>query len=164
MDNNTKTKKFNVLDLVILIVLILCIAVFVFRYYQRSDISGEAVTGKYELSFSVSNVKYTTADAFVKGDNVYVATDDTLIGVMESIDSKPAVYYADDPGAGIKRVFYPEGTRVDLAGTIISEGIVNDDGYFAGGSYFLAPGKKMTIYTGHVYVDIILTDIAEYTE
>jgi hypothetical protein len=41
---------------------------------------------------------------------------------------------------------------------------MNEDGYFVGGSYFLAPGKKITIYTGHVFADVIITDIYEYVE
>ncbi|MBQ8005978.1 MAG: DUF4330 family protein [Clostridia bacterium] len=164
MDNNSRSKNFNVLDWVIVVALVLCVCVFLLRYYQRDEISGEAVTGKYELSFSVANVRYTTAEAFIKGDNVYVATDDTYIVVIEDVVSTPAVYYADDPSSGVKKVFYPEGTRVDITGTMLSDGFVNEDGFFAGGSYYLAPGKKITIYTGHIYLDIVLTDIAEYVE
>ena len=164
MDNNTK-RRLGVLDLAIIIVLVLCAIVFALRFYGRAEISGEDLTGKYTISFIVSDVRHTTADAFVKGDRVYVATDDTCIGVFERLDSNnPAAYYAEDPSAGIVKVYYPEGTRIDLTGTIISEGVMNDDGYFANGSYFLAPGKKISIYTGHVFVDITLSEITVYAE
>ena len=164
MENNNR-KRFGVLDWVIIVVLLLCVAVFALRFVSRDKISGEELTGKYEISFLITDVRHTTADAFVKGDRVYVATDDTCIGVFERLDSNnPAAYYAETPGEGIVKVYYPEGTRVDLTGTIISEGVMNDDGYFAGGSYYLAPGKKITIYTGHVFIDIVLTDIVEYSE
>lgn len=164
MDNN-RTKKVNVLDIAILIILALCVLSFCMRYYQRADITGESISGRYEISFLVSDVRHTTADAFVKGDRVYVATDDTCIGVFDRLDSNtPAAYYAEDPDAGTVKVYYPEGTRVDLTGTIISEGVMNDDGYFVGGSYYLAPGKKLTLYTGHIYVETVITDITEYWE
>ena len=160
MENNKK--HFGALDWVILIVLILCAAVFALRFGYKEQISGEGLTAKYAISFCINDVRYTTADALVKGDRVYVATDDTYIGIFDRIDSNnPAAYYVENSDT---KVYYPEGTRIDLTGTIISEGVMNDDGYFAGGSYFLAPGKKITIYTGHVFVDIVLTDIYEYAE
>lgn len=161
----SKQKKFNVLDWMIIIVLILCVAVFVLRYTRKEDIKENAIAGTYAISFTVKNVRYTTSDAFVKGDAVYVATDDTYIGIFERLDSNnPSAYYAEDPNGGLVKKYYPEGTRVDLSGTIISEGVMNDDGYFAGGSYYLAPGKELTIYTGHIYVDVVLSGITEYTE
>lgn len=165
MENNTRKKHLGVLDWVIVIVLLLCVVVFALRYTYRAEISGGDVTQEYAISFMVSDVRHTTADAFVKGDKVFVQTDDTCIGVFERLESNnPAAYYADDPGAGIVKVYYPEATRVDLTGTIISQGFMNDDGYFANGSYYLAPGKKFGIYTGHVYVDIVITNIEEYAE
>ncbi len=161
MEKSTKFRKPNVLDIVILIVLIFCVFSIVFRYRQQSEIADGALSGKYEISFTVTNVKYSTADAFVAGDEVYVATDDTYIGIFDRIDSNtPAVYYAPDPDRTTP-LYYPEGTRVDITGTIISEGVMNEDGFFVGGSYFLAPGKKVTFYTGHIFVDAVLGEIKE---
>ena len=160
MENNKK--RFGALDWVILIVLLLCAAVFALRLGYKDQISGDELMSKYAISFSITDVRHTTVDAFVKGDKVYVATDDTYIGIFDRIDSNnPAAYYVENSDT---KVYYPQGTRVDLMGTLISEGVMNDDGFFAGGSYFLAPGKKLTIYTGHVFVDIVLTDIYEYDE
>ena len=163
MENNKK--RFGALDFVILIVLILCVAVFALRFGYKGQISGKDLLSKYAISFCINDVRHTTVDAFVKGDRVYVATDDTYIGVFDRLDSNnPAAYYFENSVTNGLKVYYPEGTRVDLTGTIISEGVMNDDGFFAGGSYFLAPGKKITIYTGHVFVDVVLTDIYEYAE
>lgn len=164
MENNNK-KRLGVLDFAIITVLLLCAVVFALRYTYKEEISGEELTGKYAISFLITDVRHTTADAFVKGDRVYVATDNTCIGTFDRLDSNnPAAYYAEDPSAGIVKVYYPEGTRIDLTGTIISEGVMNEDGYFAGGSYYLAPGKKITVYTGHVFIDMTLTEITEYAE
>lgn len=165
MEKTTRIKKPNALDIVILIVLIFCVLSFALRLREQSEIADSSLSGKYEVSFLVSNVRYTTADAFVSGDAVYVATDDAYIGTFDRIDSNsPAVHYAPDPDVGAVKVYYPEGTRVDITGTIISEGVMNEDGFFAGGSYFLAPGKKMTLYTGHVYLEVVLGEIREYIE
>ena len=165
MENNIKKKRLGVLDIIIITVLLLCIVVFCLRYLYRTEIAGADAQGKYEISFLITDVRSTTSDAFVKGDKVFVATDDTYIGVFDRLDSNnPAAHYFEDPTAGIVKVYYPEGTRIDLTGTIISEGVLNEDGFFAGGSYFLAPGKKITAYTSHVFVDMVLTEISEYKE
>ena len=164
MENNTK-KRFNVLDWIIVIVLLAAVISVVLRFMGKNEIAGDNVTAKYEITFFVNDVRYTSADAFIKGDSVYVATDDTYIGIFDRLDSnKPAAYYPENPDKGIDKVYYPEGTRVDLVGTIISEGVMNEDGFFVGGSYFLAPGKLITAYTGHVYVEMVIGSITEYTE
>ncbi len=160
-----KIRKINALDFVIIAVVILSIASFAFRYRRTEEISSSSIEGKYEISFAVRDVRYTTADAFVQGDRVYVTNDDTYIGVFDRIDSNnPAAYYATSSTGEKVKLYYPEATRIDLTGKIISEGVMNDDGYFAGGSYFLAPGKWLSIYTGRVYIDIVLTDIVPYEE
>ena len=164
MENNIK-KKFNVLDWIIIAVLVFALASIALRFFNRQEIAGASSSGKYAISFSVKDVRYSTADAFIKGDGVYVATDDTYIGTFERLDSNnPAAYYADDPDSGTVKVYYPEGTRVDLTGTIISEGVMNADGYFVGGSYFIGPGKLMTVYTSHVYVELTVNSITKYVE
>ncbi len=168
MNTSAKTKrprKLGALDWIIIIALIVSAVCFMLRYRKKAEIQETAVSGKYEITFAVDNVRSTTADAFISGDSVYVATDDHCIGTFDRLTSNnPAAYYADDMKGGLIKVYYPEGTRIDLTGTILSEGVMNDDGYFVGGSYFLAPGKKITIYTGHVFLEITITNIYEHVE
>lgn len=162
---NKKRIKIGALDVAIIAVLIICVVCFVLRYQTKNEIADNAVSGKYEIAFSVSNVRSTTSDAFVSGDSVFVATDDHCIGTIDKLtSSNPAAYYVDDLKGGMLKVYYPEGTRVDLTGIILSNGVMNDDGYFVDGSYFLAPGKKITIYTAHVFVEITITSIYEHAE
>lgn len=164
MENN-KRIKIGALDVAIIAVIVICIACFAMRYQTKNEIEENAVSGRYEIAFSVTNVRYTTADAFVSGDSVFVATDDHCIGTVDKLtSSNPAAYYVDDLEGGTVKIYYPEGTRVDLTGIILSSGIMNDDGYFVDGSYYLAPGKKITIYTAHVFVEITITGIYEHAE
>ncbi len=165
MRDGEAKKKINALDILIIVVLIFCVVSIAFRYYKGEKSESYSTDGKYAISFTVNDIRYTTADAFVKGDKVYVAWDDRFIGTFERLDStNPAAYYATSPKDGVVKVYYPEDTRIDVTGTIISEGYMNDDGFFAGGTYFLAPGKGLTIYTGHLYLDITLGNIVPYAE
>lgn len=162
MEKSKKIKGLNALDWIIIIILVFCAVCFGLRYREKQEVINTASEGKYRISFQVKDVRYTTADAFVSGDKVFVATDNVCIGTFEALDSNnPAAHYEEDMKGGFIKVYYPEGTRVDLTGTIISEGLMNDDGFFVGGSYFLAPGKQFTIYTGHVFVEIVVTGVSE---
>ncbi len=163
MDKKGLAKKINVLDIVIILVVLLAVISFVFRYQVKNEIEGNDAMGEYLISFRVYDVNASTEKAFVTGDRVFVATDDTYIGNFLRLDStNPAAKYFNDlDGRGIV-AYYPEGTRVDLEGSIISSGIMNEDGYYVDGKYFLAPGKQVTFYTGHIFVDAFISDITKY--
>ena len=64
MEKNNR-RRFGVLDWVIIVVLLLCVAVFALRFVSRDKISGEELTGKYEISFLITVVRHTTADEVV---------------------------------------------------------------------------------------------------
>ncbi len=163
MEKNSLAKKINVLDIVIILVILVSVISFVFRYQTKNEIEGNESMSDYLISFSVYDVNASTEKAFVTGDKVFIATDDTCIGSFLRLDStNPAAkYFSDLDGGGIV-AYYPDGTRVDLEGSIMSSGVMNDDGYYVDGKYFLAPGKQATIYTGHVFVDVIINDITKY--
>ena len=161
----TDKKKigFNALDLVIVIVLVLCIATVGIRFLRTADINGDAETSKYRLTFLVTNVSDASRDALVAGDSVFSQINDAYIGKLEGIDSiSPAFELIDNGHGSFEKVYYPDGTKVDITGTIIAEGTTNRDGFFASGSFFLSPGRTFDVYTGHIQVTILITGITEY--
>lgn len=160
---NKKKIGFNALDMVIVVVLVLCVAMIGFRFIRSSDLAAETQTGKYRVTFLISNVSDGTRDALVAGDSVFSLLNDAYIGKLEGIDTiSPAFEFLDNGKGSFEKVYYPDGTKVDITGTIIAEGAVNDDGFFASGSFFLSPGRTLEIYTGHIQVTILITGISEY--
>ncbi len=154
---------FNALDLVIIIVLALCIATVAIRFVRTSDMEQSGETSKYRLTFLVSNVSDASRDAIVSGDSVFSQINDAYIGKIEGIDTvSPAFEFIDNGKGGFEKVYYPDGTKIDITGTIIAEGAKNDDGFFASGNFFLSPGRSFDIYTGHIQVTILITGITEY--
>ncbi len=160
------TKKrlgFNALDLVIVVVLVLCVAMIGFRFLRTSDMAGDTQTSKYRVTFLITNVSDGTKDALVAGDSVFSLLTDAYIGKLEGIDTiSPAFEFLDNGKGSFEKVYYPDGTKIDITGTIIAEGAENDDGFFASGSFFLSPGRTLEIYTGHIQVTILITGISEY--
>lgn len=160
---NKKKIGFNALDMVIVVVLVLCVAMIGFRFIRSSDLAAETQTGKYRVTFLISNVSDGTRDALVAGDSVFSLLNDAYIGKLEGIDTiSPAFEFLDNGKGSFEKVYYPDGTKIDITGTIIAEGAVNDDGFFASGSFFLSPGRTLEIYTGHIQVTILITGISEY--
>ena len=160
---NKKKIGFNALDMVIVVVLVLCVAMIGFRFIRSSDLAAETQTGKYRVTFLISNVSDGTRDALVAGDSVFSLLNDAYIGKLEGIDTiSPAFEFLDNGKGSFEKVYYPDGTKVDITGTIIAEGAVNDDGFFASGSFFLSPGRTLEIYTGHIQVTLLITGISEY--
>ncbi len=156
---------FNALDLVIVVVLVLCIAMIGFRFIRSSDMAADTQTSKHRVTFLITNVSEGTKDALVAGDSVFSLLNDAYIGKLEGIDTiSPAFEFLDNGSGSFEKVYYPDGTKVDITGTIIAEGAVNDDGFFASGSFFLSPGRTLEIYTGHIQVTVLITGISEYDE
>ena len=156
---------FNALDLVIVVVLVLCVVMIGFRFIRSSDMASETQTSKHRVTFLITNVSDGTKDALVAGDSVFSLLNDAYIGKLEGIDTiSPAFEFLDNGNGSFEKVYYPDGTKVDITGTIIAEGAVNDDGFFASGSFFLSPGRTLEIYTGHIQVTVLITGISEYDE
>ncbi len=161
--SDKKMIGFNSLDLVIVIVLVLCIATVGIRFIRTSDAGRYSETSKYRLTFLITNVSDASRNALVAGDSVFSGINDAYIGKLEGIDTiSPAFEFIDNGRGSFEKVYYPDGTKVDITGTIIAEGTTNSDGFFASGSFFLSPGRTFDIYTGHIQVTILITGITEY--
>ncbi|MGN1048591.1 MAG: DUF4330 family protein [Eubacteriales bacterium] len=154
-----KQKRFNALDFAILLVIVLCIAALIVRYVM-SGREGSGKTQTYEITFTASDVRYSAADAFITGDRVYIEGSGAFIGTFSRLDSnRPASVYTSDLSGGLVKLYYPESTRVDLTGTITSEGVMNSEGFFSEGTTYLSPGMKLKIYTPHLITDVTILSI-----
>lgn len=153
--------RFNIIDLVLLIALLACIAGIYLRYAADRDLGSKQELDSYTLSFEVQNIRYTSADAFQADDAVYLRTDDTKIGTLLSLDSaSPTEYLFFDLGGNVKQTYYPENTRIDVTGRILAEGRMTENGFMLNGNVFLAPGRSYPIMTPHIDVNITITDIS----
>ena len=160
---NKKRIGFNALDLVIVVVLALCVAMIGFRFIRTSDIAANTENSKYRVTFLITIVSDGSREALVAGDSVFSRLNDAYIGKLEGIDTvNPAFEFLDNGRGSFEKVYYPDGTKIDITGSIIAEGTNNDDGFFASGSFFLSPGRTLDIYTGHIQVTILITGISEF--
>ena len=165
---SSKRAHFNVIDAVI-IILVIAVALGIYsRFNVVETLWAKNETEKYAVSFSVKDIRYTTATYVNVGDKVYFADNDELFGAImsESEDNENALgitpsskYFTDSEGKVVE-VFYPSDTRIDVKGRIECTGYYNGEGGFTvDGRKYLAPGQTVEVRTELVTVTITVTSI-----
>ena len=143
--------RFNVIDAIIIIVLIACILGLVFRFGKFGKNALEENLETYEIYFSVSDIAYTSEDAFVAGDTVTLADSGVVLGEFSRIGTiLPAEFVTRDKSGNLISVNYPASTRIDVTGYITSQGIMTENGYFVGGTAYVASGTEYVVRSEHM--------------
>lgn len=160
-----RTARFNIIDLVIVVLILAVIAGVCIRYFSTQDVDEVDNSESATVSFLVQDIRYTSADYFVGGDNVYVDDDGTYLGeFMKGFTITPAEKYITDVNGKTVKVNYPENTRIDVRGQILSEGTWKDGSFMVGGNMYIAAGKKMKICTPHITVTLLVTDVTKNSD
>lgn len=157
---NAARIRFNIVDLVLIIAVLACLVGVYLRYNISEQFGVNHEMGEYVLSFEIKNIRYTSADAFPEGDTFFLNGDDTVLGTVIAIDStSPSeVIYTDSRG-DYKTIYYPEDSRIDMTGRLLSEGMMTDRGYMLAGNTYLAPGQTYYVETPHINVSVTITGI-----
>jgi len=161
--NNNRNKikaRFNIIDLIIIIVILGCIAGAAIRYNVADRIGINAEQKTVEISFVIKDVRNSTAEALVIGDNFYWEQNGALLGVLKDKQSSEAEsHYVGDDGV-LQSVYSSE--RCDIKGVLTSTGTINEDGSFMlAGNQFVSAGKELDVKSPHIEVTLIITDIQQ---
>lgn len=156
--------RLNLLDWIIIAALLLSAVGVWFRYGFSENWKNKKNLVTAQISFSVSDIKETTYTGgyFREGTQVFNAdNDNTLIGVFAGEDKFsyiPAKYYVTTK-TGETIIKQSVTDRIDVTGAIISEGIKNENGFFYGGSTYIAPGQIVIICSQDLKLMVLITDI-----
>lgn len=169
-----KTKKrsnarFNIMDFLIILIVLLCIFSLVARYttvLEKIGLSNHL--DQYEVSFSVSNLRYTTPSFFQIEDQIYLQDDsNTYFGTLMSRETGStdaltitlaSEYVQSD--TGFVSAYYADNTLVDVSGRILCEGTFSDEGYFLlGGAVRLTEGQTIAVCTDLVSFELTVMGI-----
>ncbi len=157
-------KRFNIIDWAIVLLIVLAAAGLVLRYGLAEKWKNSQNTVRAEIRFSISNIRETsyTGGYFAPGTRVYNSdADNNYIGVFageERFSYMPAKYYQISSSGEIveeRSVL----DRIDVTGVILTEGVKNDNGFFYGGSTYVAPGQYISINTGGLRVQILVEEV-----
>ncbi|MBO5305152.1 MAG: DUF4330 family protein [Clostridia bacterium] len=162
----TETKKkgsgagLNLLDFVVILLVLICLISAVIRVRQIDWFNKGADLDEFEVYFSVTDISYISEDALVVGDTFTLTENQATLGVLQSIDSVlPSTMYVKDPDGNVLGVNYPESTRIDVTGTVLSLGQMTNNGYLLGGTIYIAPGRAYSVQSEHMDFTIEILDI-----
>lgn len=154
--------RFNVIDVLIILIVLSCIVGLILRFGNVRDFSSSENLKTYDIYFSVSNVAYTSEDAFVRGDTVRLADGGAVLGEFAGLETiLPAEFFARDESGNVIVVNYPASTQIDVTGRIVSHGVMSENGYLLNGTTYIASGAEYSVQSEHMDFILKITNIVE---
>ena len=155
---NSGKLRFNIIDLLIVVIVLGCIAGVVVRYNIIDRIVLDTKRDEVKISFMVSGVTPQIAGAIVDGEEFYVVGSSYTIGVLnEHSITNALIVEANDNGLPVESF---DDTLRDIRGSFTSHGVLREDGFFLGGTMFLAPGKTLVAESKSARFSLIITEIS----
>lgn len=172
--------RFNVIDAVILLLVVLCVAGICLRYTIADSLGIGAKKSEYIVKFTISQLDSRVPAFLGAGNSLYFA-DSTKAGVLCGVGEfsslseaeagsatlilSTAYTYVDDGQGSVVAAAYPEETVVNAEGAFKCQGAYGDDGRFCvGRGEFISVGKTVVLYTDTVTLTVTVTEILPLTE
>lgn len=151
--------RMNVLDILIIVLVMLCIAGAVLRVYVKNR-DDKLNRDTAVVTFLIQNVQYESKDLIKDGDRVYSEAYDCDFGyVVGEMEAKPALLYAEDDGE-IIAVHSNEYERLDLTGTFRCEGTMTESsGFTVNGTQYIAPNMSISVSFPNIKATILILDV-----
>ena len=165
--NESPRRRFNVMDAIIILLVIFCIASIV---YRMDIIDGAGVSNtneEYRLYFEIEDIRSSSISSLVIGDTVKVSSTGEMVGRFDEIvQNIPALATYNDSGAA---VYYPpeneenkyDETRYYVTGYITVSGRMTENGFLLNGNTYIASNSELQIATEHIETTIKVINIIE---
>lgn len=149
---------FNVIDLLIVIIVLGCIAGIIYRYNLVDRLIVDSKRDEVSVKFITAAVSKDIEDKLSDGDVFYIESSGELFGTLSDHTSTDNSYVASDDN-GMPVISYNKELR-DIEGTITCKGVMRDEGFFVDGTQFIAPGSELILESINVRVSVIITEIS----
>ena len=171
MNNSGKIQKrhIGVLDVCILVALVAIIAGVAARFILRdnSSMAQPKALQNYLVDFEIKDIR-GTAEKYLKTDSpFYLDETGDYLGVVykKEVLSDPAMTEYVTPEGNV--VYVPnlrdagdDLCRIDVTGTFLVSGYVDDNGFFLlNGNRYLGLSKEVAVRSRELMVKVIITDI-----
>ena len=177
---NTKKFKINVMDILVILLVLVCIASIVFRSVVTKD---TFPTKEYSVHFIIEDIKASSYSYFEghEGEAIRLTKDGKVLGHLGSLFSQGSAvhsytveYTVEKDGEEkvekeTKCAFYPMFTdssvysqqRCSIMGEFVVIGNMGKNGVFVNGESYLAPEMLVEIQTENVKALIKIINIEE---
>ena len=157
-----RSRRFNIIDVFLIVLVILCVLGIYFRAEIADKLGIEKDLEEYKISFKVNEIRYPSAEYIQSGNTVYFENGNVIFGTIDGkCQERPSEVYIDGPDGAPVKVIYPKDTYIVLLGKIKCMGIMKEDGFCLDGTYSLAPGSTVNVRTEMLNFTIIITDISK---
>ena len=171
MNNSGKIQKrhIGVLDVCILVALVAIIAGVAARFILRenSSMAQPKALQNYLVDFEIKDIR-GTSEKYLKTDSpFYLDETGDYLGVVykKEVLSDPAMTEYVTPEGNV--VYVPnlrdagdDLCRIDVTGTFLVSGYVDDNGFFLlNGNRYLGLSKEVAVRSRELMVNVIITDI-----
>lgn len=171
MNNSVKTPKrrIGVLDVCILVAIVVIIAGVAARFILRdtSSMAQPKALANYLVDFEIKDIR-GTSEKYLKTDSAfYLDETGDYLGVVykkEVLYDPAMTEYVTPEGevvyAANTRDIGDDLCRIDVTGTFLVSGYVDDNGFFLlNGNRYLGLSKEVAVRSRELMVNIIITDI-----
>ena len=163
--NNIKKKsRFNIIDLLIIIVIIAAVATVAVRLDLADKIVQATAEDSARVTITVFSIDQAAVGAVSEGDEL-VWEQYSFPSVDESASRKEvanAVKYNTVEDGSYVKTTDPE--RYDLTLTVDTKGTFTEEGYMLGGKSYLAAGKTVTFHNGKTALTSLVISVNEIGE
>ena len=174
---NNRKHKFNLFDLLVILLVLICATSVVLRYLEAPEWKEEYSISEYRLYFEIDNIRASSYKYFddYAGEVVYLNASDEgkiLLGKLgPDMDRGLAIHTYTDSEGGDKTAHYPEATtdgiydeaRCSIKGYIVVRGRMTNTGFLLNGEtrLFMDEIKMLDIVTEHISATIRVTDLVK---
>lgn len=138
-----KNKKFNIIDLliVLLVIAVICAGVFAYMYFFKASEDVSTNTANIQFTIEVSGITEDAANSFKVGDTVTLGASASGSGVIKKTEVQKYRMVTSDEENGTYLWSEVPGEYVALV--TIESNVVKTDTAYTTGSEVVAVGKEM---------------------
>lgn len=159
--NEIKIWKFNVLDIVLALVVVIFVGIFASAKLNNADnqtiATGNNVISKFSYTISVEGLSATSTDMLKSGDEVYDKISGTYIGKITNLEITEAKGLIENKNGELKLANVPR--KIDVKMTIETEGSIKNGEYLANGLIRIMVGNLKEIKTKYLMCFGTITEI-----
>ena len=161
--NNIKKKsRFNIIDLLIIIVIIAAVATVAVRLDLADKIVQATAEDSARVTITVFSIDQAAVGAVSEGDELVWEQENCDFGSIVHTEVANAVKYNTVEDGSYVKTTDPE--RYDLTLTVDTKGTFTKEGYMLGGKSYLAAGKTVTFHNGKTALTSLVISVNEIGE
>ncbi len=158
MSTNENKTRFNMIDLIIVLIIIACIIGTVFRGTILDRLSFSSSADRVKVSFTAENLTYEDVSALRVSDTLYLS--EKSFGTLTSMSYvKQTVVVPSQDRLSFTEALDP--THYTLTGEIEISGKNTDKGFFFDSDIHIGVGKVLNLKSSNCAISIVITKITE---